>query len=632
MARENDGEKNVSDTFCTTPESIRIRLRFIAFILFLIGLLLAGRFFYIQVVERDKYLTAARRIYTRKHYVTGQRGEIFDRKGNLLVANSPRLNVSCTPYNLKNESERRRLAWLLAKNFRHHSYRWYYQRLAKYRYVVNKSGEKEKKRNNYLLVKRNATLEEVAAFRKSIAPAGKKDKRQNLLRLFAYAPTAVRAYPKGSMMANLLGYVDIENDVMKARSGLETRFDKDMAPGKVKNVFELTPSGHPIIFGRNSIPEPANGKDIYLTIEEPIQAILEEELDAVVEKWRPDAIFAAVADPRTGEILAIAQRPTFDPADRSTYKAHAVRMRCAEDIYEPGSLAKPFSVLLALEKKLVTPESLVDCENGRWGAVKLTDSHAYGNLTVSQIIQKSSNIGTAKIAIMLGKNEVFRALRRFGFGMKSGLPLANEHAGNLIHPNRWDSLAVTRIPIGYSFNTTVLQLLRAYCGLANNGRMPQLKLVYGMRDPERGSIDRTPDAGFIETGADPVELYKLIDMMIMVTQPGGTARNAAIPGFQVAGKTGTSRKNIPAVRDPVTKKIIRKSHYADNQYYASFAGFVPAHDPRLVMVITLDNPKGASYGGTVAAPAFRNTMERTLRYLNIQPTEPEIIPYRGKKK
>ena len=150
--------------------------------------------------------------------------------------------------------------------------------------------------------------------------------------------------------------------------------------------------------------------------------------------------------------------------------------------------------------------------------------------------------------------------------------------------------------------------------------MPQLKLIHGIRDPESGEMKLSGAPKFTETGADPVQLYKLIDMMIMVTEPGGTARKAAIPGFQVAGKTGTSRKNIPAVRDPATGKIITKSHYAANQYYASFAGFVPAHDPKLVMVITLDNPKGASYGGTVAAPAFRNTMERTLRYFNISPS------------
>jgi len=605
-----------------SPESVRIRIRLFGVALFLAGIALGVKFFYVQIIQGEQYFNAARSIYTRKTRVSGQRGEIFDRSGNLLVANSPRLNVECTPYNLKDDSERLRLAAILSRHFPNRTAGWYFQRLSKYRWVKSKTGEKVRRRNNYLLVKRNATLEEVREFRKSITPAGKKDKRQNLLRLFNYRPSAVRTYPKGTMLANLLGYVDIEDDMMKARGGLETRFDEDMSPNEVENVFEQTPAGRPVLYGRNRILDPADGKDIYLTIMEPIQAILEEELDAVMEKWHPDGIFAAVADPRTGELLAIAQRPSFNPGDRSTFVAKAVRMRCAADLYEPGSLAKPFSVLYALERKVVKPETLIDCEKGRWAAAKLTDSHAYEKLSVAEVIQKSSNIGTAKIAVQLGRQGVYHALRRFGFGTKSGLPFAGEQAGRLRPPQRWNGLDITRIPIGYTFNTTVLQLLRAYCGLANNGRMPRLKLIYGIRDPETNVVKPTPPTAFEETGADPAALYRLIDMMIMVTRPGGTAVKAGIPGFQVAGKTGTSRKNIEAVKDPKTGKILVKSHYASNQYYASFAGFVPAHDPRLVMVITLDNPRGASYGGIVAAPAFSKTMERCLRYFDIQPTEP----------
>ncbi len=617
-----------SEGSVNSPESIRIRFRFVSFLLIIIGLGLAGRFFYIQVVRGEHYLTAAKRIYTKEQEVSGQRGEIFDRSGNLLVANAPRVHIACGPYHLKNDEERKRLAWVVSRHFPEKSYQEYYKRFARYRYVTDKNGQKIKRRNNYQLIKRNATLEEVKLLKKSLTPVAqkgkKKNKRQNLLRVLSYEPSAVRTYPKGRMLANLLGYVDIEGNRMTPRNGLEKRYNADMTPVKVHNVFERTPAGHPIIFADNKILEPADGKDLYLTILEPIQAILEEELDAVVEKWKPDAVFAAVADPRTGEILAIAQRPTFNPADRKTYEPKAVRMRYAEDIYEPGSLAKPFSVLLALERKLVKPDDLIDCEKGRWGEKRLTDSHAYDHLTVSEVIQKSSNIGTAKIAMMLGKEGVYHALRRFGFNSRSGLPFPGEQRGNLPRPNRWDSLAITRIPIGYSFNTTVLQLLRAYCGLANNGKVPELKLVHGLKEPESGRMQLAPAAKFVDSGADPVQLYKLIDMMITVTCKGGTARQAAIPGFQVAGKTGTSRKNLEAVRDPVTKKIIAKSRYADGQYYASFAGFVPAHDPRLVMVVTLDNPKGASYGGIVAAPTFKKTMERTLRYLNIQPTEPEL--------
>ena len=614
-----------------SPESIRVRLRLFGFLLFLPWIILGGKFFCVQIIQGERYFSAARDIYTRKTQVSGQRGEIFDRSGNLLVANSPRLNVECTPYNLKDDSERRRLAAILARHFPPRTAQWYYQRLSKHRLVRDrKTGKEIERRNNYLLVKRNATLDEVREFRKSITPTDRKDKRQNLLRLFNYKNTAVRTYPKGTMLANLLGYVDIEDDMMRPRNGLERRFDRHMTPDKVVNIYEHTPAGRPVLYGKNRILEPADGMDLYLTIMEPVQAILEEELDAVMEKWRPDGLFAAVADPKTGELLAIAQRPSFDPGNRSTFTGNAVRMRCATDLYEPGSLAKPFSVLYALERKLVKPETLIDCEKGRWAAVKLTDSHPYGNLSVAEVIQKSSNIGTAKIAMLLGKQGVYHALSRFGFGAKSGLPFAGEQAGMLRRPARWNGLDITRIPIGYTFNTTVLQLLRAYCGLANNGLLPErLKLIHGIRDPETGVMTLAEPVPFRRTGAAPEDLYKLIDMMIMVTRPGGTAVKAGIPGFQVAGKTGTSRKNIEAVRDPVTKKILVKSHYASNQYYASFAGFVPAHDPRLVMVITLDNPKGASYGGVVAAPAFSRTMERCLRYFNVQPTEP--VPEKKKR-
>lgn len=628
------GQGNKSVENAGSPELIRIRFRCAGFLLILLGLLLGGRFFYIQVLKQQHYITVARGIYTKKETVSGQRGQIFDRNGSMLVANSPRVEVVCVPHHIKKESGRRRLAQALAHYFPERSYQEYYKRLAPYRYWKNSKGIVEKRKNLYFLVNRTASLDAVNGLKEALTPTGKKDKRQDLRRVFTFTPTAVRAYPKGQMLANILGYVDVDvkNNMINPKLGLEKVFNDEMVPERKKNVFEQTASGHPIIYASNQIFEPANGKDIYLTISEPIQSILEEELDAVVEKWSPEGVFAAIADPKTGEILAIAQRPTYNPGNRKTYGIPgAVKMRYAQDTYEPGSLAKPFTVLMALERKLVTPEEEIFCENGFWAEKKLRDVSRYGNLSVSDVIKKSSNIGTAKIALKVGKEGVNQALRRFGFNSRSGLPLAGENRGYFPKPDNWDSLAITRIPIGYSFSTNLLQLLRAYCGLANNGKLPQLKLVHGIRDPEKGTLKLVGPVKFTDTGADPVQLYKLIDMMISVTARDGTARRAAIPGFQVAGKTGTSRKNIPAVRDPVTKKIIRKSHYAEGQYFTSFAGFVPAHAPRLVMVITVDNPKKGSGGGVVAAPVFRSTMERVLRYLNVQPTEYVPEPKIGRR-
>jgi cell division protein FtsI/penicillin-binding protein 2 len=679
-----------SPEILNSPDLIRVRFRLVAFVLILVGIGLAVRFFYIQVFKREYYLTAARSIYTKNESLSGLRGEIRDRNNNLFAGNSPRLDVACSPFDLKNNDERLRLARIMNKHFPEKSIKQYYDSFCKKKkkvdekgnIIIGKDGKPALRDNKYTLIKRHVPLEKVKELKKDLVLSRKEKKKQNLIWLVSYTPSYVRIYPKGYLLSNLIGYSDLvtgtevdgkvvaneklkkkksaaeaaavknaapekkdpkagdskkegdkkrKREVLIGRSGLEFEFDDTMAPGLVTNKFEKTPSGHPIIFADNKISVPDNGKDIFLTILEPIQAILEEELETAVKEWNPDGIMAAIADPRTGEILAIAQRPAFNPGDRSTFHIPALRMRFAQDVYEPGSLAKPFSVLMALEKNLVKPEDLIDCENGRWAEKKLSDSHRYDKLTVSQVIQKSSNIGTAKIAVMMGKNGVYQALRRFGFNSRSGLPLGNEVKGLLPRPAAWDSLAITRIPIGYSFNTTLLQLLRAYCGLANNGKVPYLKLIHGIRNPQTGVLKLTPPARFTDSGADPVHLYKLIDMMISVTEKGGTARQAAIPGFQVAGKTGTSRKNIEAVRDPVTKKIIRKSHYSLTEYYASFAGFVPAHEPRLVMVVTVDRPRGSMYGGTAAAPVFRRTMERTLRYLNIQPTEP-VLNVSGRKR
>ena len=708
-----------SQEILNSPELIRVRFRLVAFILILIEVCLAVRFFYIQVFRREYYLAAARTVYTKNESLTGLRGEIRDRNNNLFAGNSPRLDVACSPFDLKNDKERRRLAEIMHRHFPEKSFREYYDSFSKQkqkldengRIIIGKDGKPALRDNKYTLVKRHVPLQKIKELKKDLIPSRKRKKEQNLIWLVSYTPSYVRIYPKGCLLANIIGYADIvtgtedngkviaeetlkkrkaaeakkaqkaageknkaagKNTAVKAapvkiapaktvpvkavtakstgtqknaskadggksntpkkhrketmigRIGLELEFDHAMAPGIVTNKFEKTPSGHPIIFADNKIAEPDNGKDIFLTILEPVQAILEEELDEAVKKWNPKGVMAAIADPRTGEILAIAQRPSYNPGDRSTFAIENMDMRFIDKIYDPGSVVKPFSVLLALERKLVTPETLIFCENGLWREARnLKDSSRHGDLTVSQIIQKSSNIGTAKIGLMLGKEGVYHALRRFGFASKSGLPLRNELSGSLKKPQKWTRDDCTRIPIGYTVNATMVQVLRAYCGLANNGKVPTLKLIHAIRDSRTGKMNMMPPARFVDSGTDPVELYKLIDMMITVTERGGTAKVAAIPGFQVAGKTGTSRKLIEGVKDPVTGKR-SKGRYSDTDYYATFAGFVPAHDPRLVMVVTFDTPRGTIYGGVAAGPVFRKTMERTLRYLNIQPTEPTL--------
>ena len=219
---------------------------------------------------------------------------------------------------------------------------------------------------------------------------------------------------------------------------------------------------------------------------------------------------------------------------------------------------------------------------------------------------------------MLGEDRVYQAFRLFGFGTRTNLPLPNESIGYLPRPAKWDKLSITRFPIGYSIRLSPLQLLRAYCALANGGKLPQLRLLDKVVYPETGEVRVFPHAPQIQLFEHPEAHRRLVDMMISVTESGGTATKAAIPGFQVAGKTGTSKKYDGS-----------RGGYASGQYFASFIGFVPAKAPRLVMLVTMDNPKGSSYGGTVSAPVFAKTAERILRYWNVQPTEP--LPERRRK-
>ena len=218
----------------------------------------------------------------------------------------------------------------------------------------------------------------------------------------------------------------------------------------------------------------------------------------------------------------------------------------------------------------------------------------------------------------MGKERVYETLKLFGFGERTGLPFPGEARGYLPRPSRWDGLSISRFPIGYGIRVSPLQLIRAYCALACNGNLPELRLIDRIEDTATGKKSRKPVRIIRKIFENEKAHRQLVEMMVRVTEPGGTATRAAVPGYYVAGKTGTSRKYLPG------------KGYASGQYFASFVGFVPAYNPRLVMLVTFDNPKGASYGGTVAGPVFRRTAERILKYWNVPPDY--AVPTKGNKK
>ena len=608
-----------------SADSIRLRTRIIAFFWIPLAVFLVYRFYLVQVEKHDYYHAEARERYTASRTTTGKRGEIFDRNGYLLAGNAPCVEIFCTPANLP-EKYRQAFAELCSKHFGK-PVDWYYRRLAPKVKRKMKDGTEKLQPSLYFMINRQTPLETADAFKKELPlifrtekeiRKGKKTSRNFPGGFIAYRNSTYRTYPKGRLASNILGYINVVNDAAVPQGGLEKELNSKITPEKGREIYERTRDGIPLDYGYRKFSRSRDGKDVYLTISEPVQAILEEELDAAYAKWRPDTIYAAIADPKTGEILALAQRPTFDPGDRSSFDPVAVRTRIAEDSYEPGSVLKPFTIGKALDWNVVSPESLIDTEGGRWMYMRrlLTDTHDYGKLTVEGVIQKSSNIGTAKVALLMGKNRVYTALKTFGFGERTNLPFPIESRGYLPRPKRWDGLSITRFPIGYGVRVSPLQLLRAYCALANGGYLPELRLVDKVVDTQNKEVTREAPKVLCRTFARPEAQKQLVDMMIKVTEPGGTATRAAVPGFHVAGKTGTSRKYIPG------------KGYASGQYFASFIGFVPARDPRLVMLVTFDNPRGASYGGTVAGPVFANTAARVLKYWNVPP---DFVPA-GKKK
>jgi len=585
----------------TGNDAARFRLCVLAGLLVLFFLYVTGRLYYVQIVRHEHYYEKARGKYVTSQTTRGTRGQIFDIDGNLLVGNMPCQDVTITPCNIKKEHDREVTA-LLCHHLGLPAAEVGAKVAFKTRETADASGKIITKPVQYALIARQVPLEKARALQTALRERG-------LLPGVHFQNTTVRYYPKGQLLSNILGFTRVEHDQAIAQMGVEKFFDKEIKAASGQRVYERTRDGRPLSETPLQETKSRDGLNLYLTIKEPIQAILEEELDLAVAKWHPKAAYAVMADPQ-GNILAIAQRPSFDPNDRRSMNPEAYRIRITEDVFEPGSIMKAVTVAGALDYGVVTPQTMIDCGQGRWSYLgrPLTDTHGYGMQDVTGVIRKSSNIGTAKIALMMGERKLDRTLRKFGFGTRTGLPLKPETRGIFPPVNRWDGLSITRFGMGYGVAVSPVQMLRAYCALASRGKLPQLRLVDRVEDPATGEVTRNPVQKPVNLFHRPETGEEIVKMMITVTEPGGTATQAAIPGYHVAGKTGTARK-------------IERGHYVA-KYYGSFVGFVPAEKPAFVLLVTLDEPKGRYYGGTVSGPAWKAIAERTLKYLDIKPTVP----------
>jgi cell division protein FtsI (penicillin-binding protein 3) len=413
-----------------------------------------------------------------------------------------------------------------------------------------------------------------------------------------------RFYPQRELGAQVLGVVGTDGQGLE---GLELAFDDELSgqPGKVEGTRDargrsLLLQGAPDATGRQ-------GATVTLTLDRQIQYVAEKALDRAVEESRAVAGMVVVLEPRTGELLALAQSPRFNPNAAGAVPTLALRDRPALDLFEPGSTYKAFVAAEALEEQLVRPEDSFDCENGSWevGGHVIHDTHPHGQLTLARILAVSSNIGAAKVAQRLGREGMMRASRRFGFGERTGLALPGEGRGSVPFPKAEVTLATQAF--GQGLSATAVQVAAAYGALANQGLLMRPYLVSRVTDPD-GVVILENQPTPVRRAVSEQTAGSVLHMLQAVVQKDGTAPRAALEAYRVAGKTGTAQKADPVARGYSDKRI------------ASFAGVVPADDPRLVIYVVVDEPKTDVYGGLVAAPAFKDIAAASLPYLGVPPS------------
>lgn len=408
-----------------------------------------------------------------------------------------------------------------------------------------------------------------------------------------------RYYPGGEVTSHLLGFTNID-DV--GQEGLELAYEDWLQgePGAKRVVMDRK---RRIVEDVESIRLPQLGKDLTLSIDRRIQYLAYRELKAAMQAHRASAASAVVLDVRSGEVIAMVNQPSFNPNNRQKLRRNDLRNRAVTDVFEPGSTMKPFIVAAALEDGRYRPDTQISTAPGWYmvGSNTVRDVHDYGMLDVTGVIRKSSNVGISKIALSLPGERIWQLLTDAGFGVQTMSGFPGEASGLLPHFSGWNAIETATLSFGYGLSTTPLQLAQAYAVLAGDGLRRQVTFLH---DAEAAAAERVMPARVAR---------QVRDMLEAATGPGGTAPLARVPGYRVAGKTGTIRKSIAG-------------GYSDTDYLAVFAGMAPASDPRFVMVVMVDGPSaGHYYGGQVAAPVFSHVMAGALRLMAVPPDDIPLL-------
>lgn len=557
----------------------RIIIIFFFFFFFLVGVAVRG--YQLQIVKHTELVHRAE--IQRKHLIKlwPSRGVIYDRRKKELAGSVEVDSVYAHPWQVK---EPKRTAESLSK-------------------VLNI--------NSHCLQK---TLQSTSPFVwivRGISPAKRGQIEAFDLKGVHFLKENKRFYPHCEIGGHLLGFVGIDGTGLE---GLELNYDNFIRGGNEALLVERDAIGRELIYS-GILASESPGSNVILTIDLNIQYILEKELQKAVEGSSARGGMGIVMDPKTGEVLGLAIQPSFNPNNFNLSSPNQWRNRALTDNFEPGSTFKVFLAAAALEERLVSPDENFYCGNGTYtiGRKTIHDVHKYGNLTFAEIIKKSSNIGAAKVCARMNAATFYQHIRAFGFGEKTDIDLSVESPGSVRPYQGWKEIEKSNMAFGQGISVTAIQLINGLSAIANGGYLMRPYIVKGILN-EKGEYLKKNFPHVIRTVISAQTAKVLTEIMIGVTTKGGTGVAAFIPGFEVAGKTGTAQKI-----DPTTGR------YTWAKPISSFMGFVPARDPRIAVLIVVDEPKGRGFGGTVAAPAFRAVAEAVLHYLNFFP-EPNLMP------
>jgi cell division protein FtsI/penicillin-binding protein 2 len=548
------------------------------------------RLIYLQLVKHDEYAGMAAEKHVYKQPIYAERGIITDSNGEILAHNAPVETVLADTSHLSREKMAEAVA-LLTRELR---------------VPADELSEKLGSDRHYIVLKR--------ALPHSAADALRAKLRDQKITGVFFEHDETRLYPNGSMLCHVIGFTDFDH---KGIQGVEASMDEYLRGQDGFRYIEHDRTGQEIVQYRGQERAPRDGYQVRLTVDLNLQNIVENEIDAAMREYSPQKATIILMRPRTGEILAMANRPAFDLNRRNTAKPEQMKNRAIIDMMEPGSTFKIVTAAAALNEHKVQPDTTIFCENGLWnfGGRPLHDHKAFGELSVQDILVKSSNIGAAKLALSLGDQKFYEYIRRFGFGEPTGVELPGEISGVIRSPRTWSKISITRIPMGHEVGVTPLQMTVAMATIANGGKLVTPRIVKSVTAADGTTVgDFSPQ--IVRQVISPETSRQVASALRGVVSDRGTAAAAAVPGFTIAGKTGTAQKVDP------------HGGYEHGKYVVSFSGFLPADHPEFVGLVVLDDAKTAkpelNYGGLVAGPIFSRIAEKAARYLDLAP-HPELI-------